>query len=376
MEKLTDWAELNTLRMRMSRAHQLNRREENLTIAWTLSEAATPSDAALIARIGDAYRASGASEQAAGNSMWLAFMRENLAMHEALLCGDAAHVASVFVDPARTNQFIGFDAIYLGCLQWMATDGNAKDWLARQVYDCLLRTAEAVGVIRLENPEQYHADPPRLLDVDEVLQKLDRAFGFPIKFPNPYPNECGIESSRGLVGYRAIQGLFQAWRMAELLKGRRSARVLEIGAGLGRTAFYAWSFGIKDYTIVDLPFTNTSQAHYLGTTLGADAISLSGEPQCLETIKISTADSFHATASKFDLVLNVDSFTEIDEQMAQGYWNAIESRTPLLLSINHEHNAFTVRDFIEKSKAVTRSTRTPYWLRPGYVEEIVEFQSI
>ncbi len=54
-------------------------------------------------------------------------------------------------------------------------------------------------------------------------------------------------------------------------------RVLEIGAGLGRTAYYAWRAGIRHYTIVDVPLTAVAQADFLGRTLGPEALTLAGE---------------------------------------------------------------------------------------------------
>ena len=76
-------------------------------------------------------------------------------------------------------------------------------------------------------------------DPEVILRDLDTAFGFAIHFPNPYPDEVGLKTSRGVASYRAVQGLYQAYRVAELVRDRPAARVVEIGGGLGRTAFYA-----------------------------------------------------------------------------------------------------------------------------------------
>ena len=43
------------------------------------------------------------------------------------------------------------------------------------------------------------------------------------------------------------------------------------------SAYCASRFGIRHYTIVDLPLTNVSQAGFLGLTLGEQSISLYGE---------------------------------------------------------------------------------------------------
>ena len=52
---------------------------------------------------------------------------------------------------------------------------------------------------------------------------------------------------------------------------------MEIGAGMGRTAYYMCKFGLSDYTIVDLPMSNVAQAAFLSRVMGEDQISLAGE---------------------------------------------------------------------------------------------------
>ncbi len=54
-------------------------------------------------------------------------------------------------------------------------------------------------------------------------------------------------------------------------------RALEIGGGLGHTAYYAWRSSVTHYSTVDLPMTAVAQAGFLGRALGCDAISLFGE---------------------------------------------------------------------------------------------------
>jgi hypothetical protein len=69
----------------------------------------------------------------------------------------------------------------------------------------------------------------------------------------------------------------------------------------------------------------------------------------------------------------VDSLTEIGRAAADRYWSAIQSRAAKLLSINHEANEFTVAQLIRRGKHLSTS-RMPYWMRRGFVEEVVEFK--
>jgi hypothetical protein len=190
--------------------------------------------------------------------------------------------------------------------------------------------------------------------------------------PNPFPSEWGLVSSRGIVSFRVPQALYQAWRIAQLLKGIEKPRVLEIGGGLGRTAFYARQFGIRDYTIIDIPVSSLAQGYFLGRTLGEENVSLFGETAADEQVKIMPPGFFLDGTDRYDLVVNVDSLTEIGRVAADQYWSAIEARAKKFLSINHEANEFTVAQLIGEARHITVS-RTPYWMRRGFVEEVVEF---
>ena len=75
----------------------------------------------------------------------------------------------------------------------------------------------------------------------------------------------------------------------------------------------------------------------------------------------------------FDVTLNVDSITEMDAQHAINYIREISRRSRMFLSINHEANPFSVRDLLSKCSIQARTLRYPYWLRKGYLEEIVFF---
>jgi hypothetical protein len=240
-----------------------------------------------------------------------------------------------------------------------------REWMWQLAADNLLRLAEAIRVRRLENPEA--PGPGKPADPEAILRDLDSALGFTVKFPNPFPEEIGLATSRGVVSYRAVQALFQAWRIAELVHRRPAARVLEIGAGLGRTGYFAHLFGLRDYTIIDIPMTNVAQGYFLGRTLGEEAVSLYLEDR--PGLRILPPTAFLEANDRYDLVVNVDSLTEMAPDTARAYCKAIKARAGTFLSINHEHNPFTVSDICAELGMVADS-RTPYWLRRGYVDEV------
>ncbi|MGQ0594661.1 MAG: hypothetical protein ACT4QB_19110 [Gammaproteobacteria bacterium] len=64
----------------------------------------------------------------------------------------------------------------------------------------------------------------------------------------------------------------------------------------------------------------------------------------------------------------------MDPAVARTYWDQIETRASLFLLINHEANPFRVKDLIYQSRRASLVGRAPYWMRKGYVEELVQFQ--
>lgn len=69
-----------------------------------------------------------------------------------------------------------------------------------------------------------------------------------------------------------------------------------------------------------------------------------------------------------DIVLNADSLTEMDKEVAQAYADYVAANATVFLSINHEANQHRVRDL--KFEGMVCVSRSPHWMRTGYVEEL------
>jgi hypothetical protein len=325
----------------------------------------TFDDAGLIDRIVASYRLAVATPVGSTESMWLTGEMFELrrSVHEQIMSDDPAAAGALLRDPGETDLFYGFED---NCSHQRAQPAYTQiDSVAATQFDQLTVLAECVAACRVTHPHQ----PPGEMIVTEIrdlLASLDAVFGFKIEFPNPFPGECGIETGRGILTYRAVHALYQAWRIRQVTRDAAAPRVLEIGAGLGRTAYYAWQFGIRDYTIVDLPLTLVAQANFLGRTVGTSSLRLHGESGSGH-IRLMPPQEFLAMSDSYDLALNVDSMTEMARETAQTYFDHIDRRAHVFLSINHEGNSFRACDLF----AHRRHSRTPYWLRPGYVEEEV-----
>jgi hypothetical protein len=328
-----------------------------------ISGQCAPDDAELVSRVVASYRASYTTEIGAMDSFWLTdFAQLKKQDHDVLWSGNHDAATTLLRNPISNHLFFGFDELF----DHVTLTNHPLGFIVSSslyLYDNLLRIAEAVGARRLYYPEILGpgAISPT---VEDLLLCLDRIFGFSITFPNPYPGEVGLATSRGVASYRAIQALYQAHRINKLVG--RDGRVVEIGAGLGRTAFYAKQFGIRDYTIIDLPITNVAQGYFLGRTLGDGAVNLFGEGR--SGVRVLPPSAFMEATDQYDLAVNVDSLTEMAIATARDYSREIKARCGVFLSINHKHNKFTVSDVCAElgMKALSRS---PYWMRAGYVDE-------
>jgi hypothetical protein len=239
-------------------------------------------------------------------------------------------------NPAETAWFWGFDAIAKappGAVEphelVLRRLGGAPPWTtlyAIWVMDALRSLAEAVGAVRVAYPEidrKTETVAEILKTADPIVERISAALGFQVDFPNPFAGEVGVPSNCGIISFRAAQAIYQAWRILCLSHGNPDVRVLEIGAGLGRTAYYATRMGIRNYTTIDIPLTSTAQAYFLGRTLGYGAISLFGENGT--GVRVMPPSGFLDSEDRYDLVFSADSMTEMTAPAARAYCAAIKA---------------------------------------------------
>jgi len=332
------------------------------------SEAGTAAidDTRLIHRLVASYRLRAESPTGA----WSETVHRHADIHAAMSGNDHSRIQEILRNPATSDLMYGFENNARSLHRSRRLEDIHEPGLTLDALICL---AEAIAARPADNPESYMWRPPRT-GIDEVLLQIEAVFGFKIPVPNPFPRECGCTSSRGVISYRVPQALYQAWRIWQLVVGIRRPRVLEIGGGLGRTALYAKQFGITDYTIIDIPVSSLAQGNFLGRVLGEEYISLYGEAGVSpRQIKLLPPAAFLDSSDRYDVVLNVDSLTEIGIVAARQYCCAIRSKADVFLSINHEANNFTVAGLIKEAGVIAEYSRTPYWLRRGYIEEISSF---
>lgn len=324
-------------------------------------------DIQLVRRLRTAYLTAHDAFAGYGESQWSILDGYKSAIHNIALNGTDEELASVLRNPADNNLFFGFDLIYESRTKALWADAVPQAQQVGLVADAVKALAGAIGVTRINNPE---APDHRLADAhtsDELIAMVAEVVQ--ADFPNPYPNEFGLKLKTGIANLRAVFAVYQQFRTLQMLRLAKGKSVLEIGAGLGRTAYYCNRSGVTGYTIIDLPMTNLAQGYFLGRALGQDKVSLFGEEPAHGAVRVLPTVCLGDV--KADVVVNVDSLTEMDHEVAVAYVAHTLKTAKLFLSINHEVNSFTVNELVKGLSPTTELMRYPSPMRAGYVEEIV-----
>lgn len=323
----------------------------------------------LVRRISRAYRLGIESYKGGSVPRWFSFgpPSASAAIHAALLADDDS-ARAVLADPGSSYLFYGMDNLFRDHVALASSSNDARVEQARICLESLQRLCSVLSC----QPDKF--DPG---DPDSLIAGLEDALGVCIDFPNPFPGEVGLATSRGIVSYRAPQAVFQAHRLLAMCRQANGTKILEIGAGMGRTVYYANRLGLTDYTVVDLPATLVGTSCFLAAVLGEDAIWVLGDPPAEQDgrIRLVPPTWLECSAERFDVALNVDSFTELRREDAERYFFDLHRRVRVLLSINHENNWFRVSDMPRTLRIEAPTTRSPYVMRHGYFDEVFLFST-
>jgi hypothetical protein len=343
----------------------------NISIAeMALVEFGMRPSPSLISRINNSYRlALNRSPTPEGSAIWSMIGAKQTEIHQALMSNGDRSLPDLLSDPQSTNLYYGVDNLAKDVMEIIGTRWkDGYDDLKSAIDDLLV----ALGEVDLFNPQggalYPHKNRPETRSVEDAIRTIDGIFGGKVSFPNPFAGEFGIATSKGLISYRAIQAVYQSI----LVRRYAVESCLEIGGGMGRTAFFGRLLGLK-YTIIDLPMTIVGQALFLASVLGDDAIWLLGDTTPKNDRIVLLPPSELRSVGHVDVVLNVDSLTEMGEKTAMEYLAWISTNCETFISINHEANLFKTIELCRSLYPSSLRSRCPYWLRAGYVEEVFSF---
>ena len=313
------------------------------------------------------------SASTAGNSrIWGPIDERRSFVHAALMDDDDSALRNIFSDPVSSDLFLGADYLCRSVL------GQLKNGSPDNLQSLAVLAGEPVERVDPDGIVDHFkkvtrrklaalAKAARLNGTDQVeptLRGVDKLLNQIVSFPN-LSGEIGLDTSRGIATYRAVVSLYQAWLILNFLQRCSDKSVIEIGPGLGRTAYYAFRAGITDYSTVDLPMGIVAQACFLGAALGPDKICFYGEDDRAGCIRLYAAGN--QPDRNYGLAFNSDSMTEMTMSAAMSYAQWIWRHCGAFFSINHDLNLFTVRDISEKWFMLKE--RAPYVMQGDYTEE-------
>jgi putative sugar O-methyltransferase len=250
--------------------------------------------------------------------------------------------------------------------------------------DQLRGLAEAVGSARLTSAEQNFDEYRRPLDtdLDALFLATERILGRELTCP-----DVGGTYGCELVGRRTTADyLYHAYTVERLrqLGLRPGQSVAEIGGGYGCLAYQCVRTGCTDYTIYDLPWVNALQAYYLLMSLPEGTVRLYGETT--GSLAILPGCCFEQLPDRStDWVINTNSLPEMASSTATDYLRQIARvLRGNFLSINQEAKMPVmhygpqncVAELAAEVGTLTRTERSRFWMRHGYVEEIYQPASV
>lgn len=280
---------------------------------------------------------------------------------------DFSNIQKMLSDPLSNDLMYGFDNLCKSLHNKLRIETLYE---TRLTADYFIALAEYLGVINYQSPESLTSWKKKNINLNLLIERIiSKVFKRNIIFPNLYKGEKGLDTKFGIASLRVPSSIYQAIKVTKL-----GTNICEIGPGLGRTAYFAKLLGAKKYTLVDLPICSLSQGYFLINSLPNSSFSFSGDDEIEEGIEFRVPDDFFGNSTNYDVILNVDSITEIGINLAKKYLKEIVKKTNYFLSINHECKEYTVRNLSKEFKELKLISSSRSWIRPGYIEELYEIK--
>ncbi len=295
---------------------------------------------------------------------------------------DIDEAVGYFLNICKTKAVRGF---MNHCLyDELINNKQKRDFEAMQTLDILCRLAEALGVLPLECPENGHWGQNINVDIPKTITDLENVIGYEISSPRAGGGTFGLSTQRGILSRKDIVAIYQTHRLAEILNDDLTLPIAEIGGGAGVLMFHLYRKGFRNLRLYDLAQVAVIQGYYLIKSLPNTKISLFGEKEISESdIAVLPYWEFsNSRNNSYRLVLNSDSFPEIERVLVVQYLEDIKRVSDLFLSFNQEGSGpmwekehgvqNVVKDLIQGVGGFRRKYRILFWMRRGYVEELYE----
>ena len=324
-------------------------------------------DETFLARIKKTYRLAISKYEQPAGTIWGDIDGRRAAIHRALTSDDDSLLRKALSDPEGNLLYVGIEQIGGDFFNAFRNQPDFSIKSGQSIYAHLLGAAHSLGAVALPYPEDAARIEPTY-STDELLDRIGALVGDAFSYPNNMLGEIGLPSRRGIISWKVPMALYQAYRLADLANLVGGSKVLEIGPGVGRTALHARQLNcFSSYATIDLPLGIVAQACFLEATIGRDAYWMIGDDHAPRPNQIRLLLAGDLNDEKFDIILNVDSLTEMPRDQAKAYFDYALRNAKVFFSINHEINPFRVCDLEEARRCTVM--RHVSAIRPGYAEE-------
>lgn len=339
-----------------------------------------PLASEMAARVQAAYARRVDATECADEDIWGSLRNSHLAIIPAALnAPDHTRVAELAARIFRTSAVNGF-SYGTTFNRWP----HRWSYLPMMIELSVVTLAEALGVVRLENPEQsVIAGWREQTDAAILMGVLEDRLGFRIEHARA-GNPRGIVFGGRFLTRETCSQIYTAHRLDEAV--RRAGltgpvNIVEIGGGYGGLAYWlrkVMGSRLGRHAIIDLAEVSAIQAMFLLQTI-EEGIVLPGETPSAAGVQLVLNTAMEQLDFAPDLVVNQDSMPEMPLAVAENYLDWIAgSGAALFASFNHEAYASNspgeaqgwISQMAGVRPAYRRLSRELSWDRPGYVEEI------
>jgi hypothetical protein len=317
-------------------------------------------------------------QKKAAPSMWDVIESKNGRFVTSLRSGDFSEASQILSRLFQSQAIWGlgkFDDNLLHDLE----EPHDKSHLQLRITDALVSLGQALGVVQLTSVEQQGIEPHlKALEVnlERLVEQIEQELGFDLSSPL-VGAAYGCTINERFVTLDGVINAYVTHRLKQLGAGE-SNTIVEIGGGFGCLAeIVSRALGCH-YALYDLPWVNAIQGYFLIMSLPPGTVKLLGEST--GNIEVLPFWRFGDCAERsLDFVVNSDSLPEIGFETALDYiTRIIKTLRGLFLSINQEamaRNANTgnqncVNSIVRSVGGLKLMSRSIYWMRQGYVEEV------
>jgi hypothetical protein len=331
-----------------------------------------------VSRVIDAYGLACREQIDAAPSMWTDLEASNGEFVNALKKGDFEQLSQTFSRLFQSKAIVGlgkFDETLVNDVRM----NNEKSHLQLRITDALVSLGQAIGVLQVTSVEQQGVEPQlKILEVDltKLLHEIESRIGFKLDSPK-IGSTYGCMVEDRFITLDGIINAYVAHRLIQLGLSKSSSLV-EIGGGFGSLAEIIYRALGCPYFLYDLPWVAAIQGYFLIMALPAGTVRLLGETN--GTVQVLPFWRFADWPERsIDYLVNSDSLPEMGFDTASDYIHKISNKLRgLFLSINQEAMAKNsnvgqqncVNAMIRSTTNLRLVSRSIYWMRQGYVEEV------